>query len=272
VRLASFLILFAAAAALPVVPVGATGFYCDPHSFFRAIPPSDSTRALVVIRQSECDLGRQSGSLLTGDVLLRPRSRIEVRIGLQFPAVRDTAGVRYGFGDLMLHANARVAGDSAGAARLFVRADARIPTGSASLRPFSDATLEGEGGIEARLAARGLDVSAAALYTIVPDVRDEGGFVNDAHFTLAASIGARLPGSISIDCSAFFIGFENGDERTEYALSIGCALSKQLLLEIGGAAETGEASSRAFDSSVSVALAYRVPPSRSAPRADSTNP
>jgi hypothetical protein len=261
-----------AAAALSVAPVGAAGFYCDPHSFFRVIPPSDSTRALIVIRQSECDFGPRRGSLLTGDFHIRPRSRIDVRIGLQFPAVRDTAGIRYGFGDLMLHAAARVAGDSAGAARLFVRADARIPTGSASLRPFSDATLEGEGGIEARLAARGLDVSAAALYTIVPAERDDEDFVNDGHFTIAASIGARLPASISIDCSAFFIRFDNGEERTQYALSLGCALSKQLRFELGGAAETGETASRAFDSSFSAALAYRFPAPRSAPRSDSTNP
>ncbi len=271
-RLASFLILFAAAAALPVAPGGATGFYFDPHSFFRAIPPSDSTRALIVIRHSECDLGGDRGSLLTGDIHIRPRPRIEVRIGLQFPSVRDTAGIRYGIGDLMLHASARVAGDSAGAARLFVRADARIPTGSASLRPFSDASLEGEGGIEARLTARGIDAGAVALYTLIPADRDDGDFVNDAHFTLAASIGARLPASISIDCSAFFIGFDDGEQRIEYALSLGCALSPRLLVELGAAAETGSADSRAFDKSLSAALAYRFPPPRPAPRAGSTNP
>lgn len=271
-RLASFLILIAAAAALPVAPVGATGFYFDPHSFFRAIPPSDSTRALIVIRHTECDLGGSRGSLLTGDIHLRPRPRIEARIGFQFPSVRDAAGIRYGIGDLMLHANARVAGDSAGAARLFVRADARIPTGSASLRPFSDASLEGEGGVEARLTARGLDVCAVALYTLIPADRDDPDFVNDAHFTLAASIGARLPASISIDCSAFFIGFDNGEDRTQYAVSLGCALSPRLLLELGAAAETGDAASRAFDSSYSAALAYRFPPLRSAPRSGSTNP
>jgi hypothetical protein len=272
VRLASFLILFAAAAALPVAPVGATGFYYDPHSFFRAIPASDSTRAIIVIRQSECDLGAERGSLLTGDFLLRPRSRIEVRIGLQFPSVRDTAGVRYGFGDLMLHANARVAGDSAGAATLFARADLRIPTGSEAYRPFSDASFEGEGGLEARLAARGLGVSAVALYTLVPAERDEAAFVNDGHFTLAASIGARLPASISIDGSAFFIRFDDGEERTQYALSLGCALSPQLLFEVGGAVETGESASRAFDSSFSAALAYRFPPPRPAPAPDSIKP
>ncbi len=269
-RLASFLILLAAAAALSVAPAGATGFYFDPHSFFRAIPASDSTRAIIVIRHSECDLGDPRGSLLTGDILMRPRSRIEVRIGLQFPSVRDTAGVRYGFGDLMLHANARVAGDSAGASMLFARADMRIPTGSSAYRPYSDALLEGEGGIEARLAVRGFDVSAAALYTLVAAEREEEAFVNDGHFTLAAAVGARLPASISVGCSAFFIGFDNGEKRTQYALSIGCALSPRLLLELGAAAEAGEAASRAFDSSFSAALAYRFPPPRSSPASDST--
>ena len=82
-RLASFLILVAAAAAAyPAGPLGATGLYTDPHSFFS---PIDSTRALVVIRQSECDLGSRRASLLAGDLMIRPRPRFEIRIGLQFP-------------------------------------------------------------------------------------------------------------------------------------------------------------------------------------------
>jgi len=268
VRLASFLISVAvAAAAFPVGPAGATGLYTDLFSFFSA---SDSTRALVVIRQSECDLRTRRASLLTGDLQIRPRPRIEIRIGLQFPALRDHGSVRYGVGDLMLHAIARVVGDSARASGLFARADARIPTGSVALNPFSDASFEGEAGLEARFTARALAVRAAGMYTVAVANRHVADFANDGHFTLAASIGADTPAFGSIGISAFFVRFDNGEERNMYALSLGRGLSSQLLFELAGALETGNGGSRVFDSCVSVSFAYRFPPRPLAPRPDST--
>ncbi len=269
-RLASFLILAAAAAAVfPPGPLGATGLYTDPHSFFS---PSDSTRALVVIRQSEFDLGTRRASLLAGDLLIRPRPRFEIRIGLQFPAVRDRAGIRYGVGDLMLRAYARLAGDSAAASGLFARADARIPTGSDALRPFSDASFESEAGLEARFVTRGFAVKAAGLYSIAVKNRQTADFANDEHFTLAASIGAGLPALGSFDASVFFIRFDSGEERNIYALSLGREISPRLLLELSGALEEGTAASRVFDSSVLASFAYRFPPRPRAARPDSTNP
>ncbi|MCX5752435.1 MAG: hypothetical protein NTW97_02180 [Candidatus Krumholzibacteria bacterium] len=269
-RLASFLISVAvAAAAYPAGPLGATGLYTDPTSFF---PASDSTRALVVIRQSECDLGTRRASMLTADLLIHPRPRFEIRIGLQFPAVRDNAGIRYGVGDLMLHASARIVGDSTRASGLFARADARIPTGSMALRPFSDGSFEGEGGLEARFAARGLAVRAAGLYTLAVENRQTADFANDGHLTLAGSIGADLPAFGSIGVSAFFVRFDGGEERNMYALSLGRELSPQLLFELSGAAEIGSAGSRVFDSCVSASFAYRFPPRPPAPSADSTKP
>jgi hypothetical protein len=270
VRLASFLISVAvAAAAFPAGPLGATGLYTDLFSFFS---PSDSTRALVVIRQSECDLGTRRASLLTGELLIRPRPRFAIRIGLQFPAIRDREGLRYGAGDLMLHATARIAGDSARASGLFARADARIPTGSDALRPFSDASFEAEGGLEARFAARAFAVRAAGIYTLSVANRQTADFANDGHFTLAASIAAVLPAAGSLGISAFFVRFDNGEERNMCALSLGRELSPQLLFELSGAAETGSAGSRVFDSCLSVSFAYRFPPRPPAPRSDSTEP
>jgi hypothetical protein len=268
VRLASFLISFAvAAAACPAGPAGATGLYTDLSSFFSA---SDTTRALVVVRQSECDLGSRQASLLTGDLQIRPRPRFEIRIGLQFPAIRDHAGIRYGVGDLMLRATARVAGDSAHASGLFARADARIPTGSGALSPFSEASFEGEAGLEARLSARGFALRAAGIYTLAVANRHTADFANDGHFTLAASIGAGFPAFGSIALSAFFVRFDDGEERNMCALSLGRELSPQLLFEISGAAEAGSGGSRIFDSCVSVSLAYRFPPRALASRPDST--
>ena len=269
-RLASFLISVAvAAAAYPAGPLGATGLYTDIPSFFS---PGDSTRALVVIRQNECDLGTRRASLLTGDLLIRPRPRFEIRIGLQFPAIRDHAGIRYGMGDLMLHATARVIGDSTSASGLFARADARIPTGSDALRPFSDASFEGEGGLEARFTARGFFVRAVGIYALAVANRQTADFANDGHFTLAVSIGEDLPAVGSIGVSAFLIRFDNGEERHMCALSLGRELSPQLLFELSGAVETGSAGSRVFDSCISASFAYRFPPRPPAPRPDSTEP
>lgn len=269
-RVASFLISIAvAAAALPAGPLGATGLYADLQSFFSA---GDSTRALVVIRQSECDLGTRRASILTGDLVVHPRARYEVRIGLQFPAVRDNAGIRYGVGDLMLRASARIVGDSTSASGLFARADARIPTGSEALRPFSDGSFEGEGGLEARFTARGFFVRAVGLHTLAVEDRHTADFANGGHLTLAASIGAGLPAFGSIAVSAFFVRFDSGEERNMCALSLGRELSPQLLFELAGAVEIGSAGSRVFDSCVSVSFAYRFPPRSPAPQTDSTEP
>lgn len=269
-RLASFLIFAAvAAAALPAGPLGATGLYNDPYSFFA---PGDSTRALVVIRQSECDLGARRASVLAGDLMIRPRPRFEIRIGLQFPALREAAGIRYGAGDLMLRACARIAGDSAGASGLFARADARIPTGSDALRPFSDASFESEAGLEARFVTRGFAVRAAGLYTIALENRRTADFANDEHFTLAASIGAGLSALGSVGVAAFFVRFDDGEERSVYAVSLARELSPRLLFELAGALEEGSAASRVFDSSVSASFAYRFPPRPPAPGPDSIKP
>ena len=269
-RLASFLISVAvAAAAYPAGPLGATGLYTDLHSFFS---PGDSSRALVVIRQSECDLGTRQASLLIGDLLIRPRPRFEIQIGLQFPAVRDHEGIRYGVGDLMLRASARIAGDSIGASGLFARADARIPTGSDALRPFSDASFEGEGGLEACFAARVFTVRAVGLYTLAVEKRQTADFSNDGHLTLSASISAGRSAVGSIGISVFFVRFDNGEERNMYALSLARELSPQLLFELAGALEAGNAASRVFDTSLSASLAYRFPPRPFVARPDSTKP
>jgi hypothetical protein len=270
VRLASFLISVAVAvAAYPAGPLGATGLYTDLHSFFSA---GDSTRALVVIRQSECDLGTRQASLLTGDLWIRPRPRFEIRIGLQFPAILDHAGIRYGVGDLMLHLSARIAGDSARVSGLFARADARIPTGSEALRPFSDASFEAEGGLEACFMARAFTARAVGLYTLAAANRQTADFANDGHFTLAVLIGAGLSTFGSIGISAYFVRFDSGEERNMCALSLGRELSPQLLFELSGAVEVGSAGSRVFDSCVSACLAYRFPPRPPGPRPDTTKP
>jgi hypothetical protein len=270
VRLASFLIAVAVAmAAYTAGPVAAAGLYTDLPSFFSAI---DSTRVLVVVRQSECDLGAARASLLSGDLLIHPRPRFDVRAGLRFPAIRDRAGIRYGIGDLMLQATARITGDSVSTSGIFLRAGARIPTGSDAVRPFSDAAFEGEGGLELRLAARSFAVRAAGLRSFATPDRSSADFSNGGHFTFAASVSAGPPDLGSLGIYAMYIRFDTGDERSVYAGTLGRELSPQLLLELSGVFETGAAAARVFDSCVSVSLAYRFPPLPPAPRPATTEP
>ena len=272
-RFASFLISIAIAGIVSSAgPAGATGFCFDPHSFFSVSSPGDSTTAVIVIRHSECDLGARQASLLTGDLLLRRGPRYEFLIEQQFPAVRDREGIRYGVGDMLLRATARITGDSADVSGLFLRADARIPTGTPALRPFSDALFEAEGGLEARFATRGFDVRAAALYTLVPAERRTADFANDAHYTLAASAGAGVAAAARVDVSAFLLGYDGGETRHLFAGSIGRGLSPQLRFDLAAAAESGDAGSRVFETSVSASLTYRFPPGKPAPGADSSQP
>jgi hypothetical protein len=270
VRLASFLIAVAVAtAACPAGPLGAAGLYTDLPSFFS---PIDSARVLVVVRQSECDLGADRASLLAADLLIHPRPRYDVRAGLRFPAIRDPDGVRYGVGDLMLQATARVTGDSVGTSGVFLRAGARIPTGSDALSPFSDAAFEGEGGIELRFAVRSFAVRAAGLRSLATPDRSSAGFSNGGHFTIAASVSAGPPNLGSLGVYAMYVHFDTGDDRSVYAGTLGRELSPQLLLELSGAFEAGAAAARVFDSCLSVSLTYRFPPLPPAPRSATAEP
>jgi len=268
-RLASFLIsVLIGSAALLAGPLCATGLYHDLPSFF---PRPDTVRTLV-IRQTECDRGVWRASLLTGGLTVRPVPRFEVRLDLQFPAVRRDNAMEYGMGDMLLRAAARISGDSLNASGLFLRADLRIPSGSKGLRPFSDGAFEGEAGLEARFMERGFALRGAALYTLAAEKQDGEDFTNDTHLTVAASIAIPVPGVVTVATSVFFVRFDNGDARDLCLLSLQRMLSEQLVLEIAGAFEAGDEGARAFDSSVSLSFTYRFPPARPAPRPESNQP
>ncbi|MDD4858495.1 MAG: hypothetical protein PHD74_10400 [Candidatus Krumholzibacteria bacterium] len=266
-RLTSFLIsIVAVAAVLTARSAGATGLYDDLPSFFSA---GDSARTLL-FRQSECDLGPYNASLLTGAFAVRPARRYEVRLDFQFPALQKPTGTAYGMGDMMLRATARIAGDTLDASGLFLRGDLRIPSGSKGLRPFSNASLEGDAGLEVRFTKSGMAIRGAVLRTIGGQSLHEEYFSNDARVTVGASAGMRVPKIVSLKAAAFFVRYDNGDERSMYLLSIGHDVSQQLMLELAGALEAGDGGARVFDSSVSFTLTYRLPYSRPEQKSESS--
>jgi hypothetical protein len=268
-RLASFLIsIIISSAAFSAGPLGATGLYDDLPSFFSK---RDTVRTLA-FRQTECDLGGYRASLLTGAIALRAAARYEVRLDVQFPAVPSPNGTTYGIGDMLLHTTARLAGDSLDASGLFVRGDIRIPSGSTGLRPFSNASLQGDAGVEVRFTWRSLAVRGAALYSLGGEARHDADFDDDRHATVAVSAGVMLPGIVRLDVASFLVHFENGDTRNMYLLSIDRDLSPQFLLELGAAFEAASAEARVFDSSISISFTYRFPPRQPPPKADSDLP
>lgn len=267
-RLASFLIsVLLSAAAFPAGPIGATGLYDDLPSFFSK---RDSVRTLT-IRQAECDLGSFRAGLLTAALTVRPATTFEVRLDLQFPAVQKPGGTVYGMGDMLLRTVARITGDSLSASGLFLRADLRIPSGSRALRPFSNATLQGDMGVEVRFVESGLTLRGAALYGFGGEARRDADFEDNRHMTLAASAGMNLPNVATLEVASFLLGFENGDTRSMHFLSIARDLSPQLLFELAGAFEAAN-EARVFNSSVSASFTYRFPPRTPAPKADSDQP
>jgi len=255
VRHASFLIsiIIVASVAVPARPAGATGLFDDLPSFFSR---PDTARALFV-RQTECDFGERHASLLTGGLTVRPAARIEVRFDVQFPTVQSASEIEYGLGDILLRTAARLGGDSLNTSGLFLRADLRIPSGSTGLRPFSDASFEGGVGLEARVVGPGFALQGAALYTLADKKPHGEDFTNDAHATAAASISVMVWSAVSVRSSAYLVRYDGGDTRNMFLLSLECALSAGLALEIAGAFEAGNEAARVFDSCASVSLTYR---------------
>ena len=268
-RLASFLIsTIIGSAVFPAGPLGATGLYDDLPSFF-SMP--DTARVLF-IRHTECDLGGWRASLLTGGFTVRPARRFELRFDLQFPAVRRPHEIAYGVGDMLLRTATRISGDTLNASGLFLRFDLRIPSGSKGLRPFSNGSFEGEAGLEVRVARGAFAVQGALLHTLAGETSHGTDFVNERHFTLAASVGIPVPRVLTMRVSAFFMGFNGGDARSVFLLSIERELSRQLVLALTGAFETGNEGARAFDSCASIAFMYRFPPRPVTPPPDSDQP
>ena len=249
------------------MPAGATGLYDDLPSFFWRC---DSVRTLAV-RQTECDLGASRASLLAAALTVRPGKRFEVLLDFQFPAVWKSDQPVYGVGDMLVRSTARIIGDTLGASGLFFRADLRVPTGSKALRPFSNATLQMDAGLETRFTGHGMMFRCAALYGAGGEARQDADFEDDRHLTLAASAGLSFPDIVSLRLASFLLWFDGGDIRNMYLVSIEREVSPQLLVELAGAFEAaGEA--RVFDSSLSVSFTYRFPPPAPAPKADSNQP
>ncbi len=235
---------------------GATGLYQNLPAFFA---PPDTSRQ-VSFGQTECDLRGTRASLLAAEIALRPAKRVETRLEIAFPALRGVDEIVYGVGDMTLRGALRLAGDSLGVTGVFLRGDVRFPTGSKSFRPFSNGSLEIDGGFEARVIARGFALRGAALHTIAGEKTNEPGFADDTHLTLAASASIPIPAIATAGASLFVVRFDRGGSRQIAVLSADRRLSSQLALQVAALFETGPEAQRIFDACGAVTLRYRFPP------------
>ena len=268
-RFTSFLIsVVIAALAGPAAPLGAIGLYDDLPSFFST---GDSVRTLA-FRQTECKLARERASLLTGALALRPAPRYDVLLDWMFPTMDKSSGTVYGVGDMLLRTTARIWGDTLNTSGLFFRGNLRVPSGSKGLRPFSNAALQADAGLELRFMRHGVSFQAAALYTLSGESLRAADFSDDRHATLAASGGIDLPAVGTVKAAAFLMSFHGGGTRNVYFLSLDRGLSPQLAVGIAGEVEAGGAEARVFDSTVSISFTYRLPPHRPSPKPDSGEP
>jgi hypothetical protein len=264
-RFTSFLIPLVIAALVGTsAPLHAIGLYDDLPTFFST---GDSVRTLA-FRETECNLGPLRASLLTGAVALRPAPRYDVLLDFLFPVV----GTAYGIGDMLVRASARIWGDTLNTSGLFLRGTLRVPTGSKALRPFSNAALQGDAGLEARFIRHGVAFQAAALYTLAGESVSGNGFSDDDHTTLAASAGINLPAAGTVRAAALLMNFRGDGTRNVYLLSFERGLSQQLAIAVAGEVEAGPADARVFDSTVSICFTYRLPPRRPMSRPGSGQP
>ena len=237
--------------------LSAAGLYEDFPSFFSA---ADTTRTRLLMRQAELERGAWRASLLTAEVDFRIGRRFTVRFGFGFPAVRRNHEIQYGIGDIILHGAARLFGDSLDASGLFLRSDVRAPSGAKGLRPFCNASLDGDAGFEVRFTRGVFALRGAALRTLAGTRLHEADFETDNNLMFAASLQMRIPRIVSVTAATCLVRFDRGASREIILCSLGRCLSEQLMLGIEGAIETGTREERVFDSSISVSLAYRFPP------------
>jgi hypothetical protein len=269
-RLTSFLVCAACIAAAQLSsPVSATGLYDDVAAFFSS---RDTSRALIVLRQTELHLVAGNASVLAAEFDFGFKRRYELRAAIPFDAVRRSGDIVTGMGDVVLFGRARLFGDSLSTRGFFLRIDARLPSASADFPPFSADSADVAYGFELRARLPLLALRAAALYSFSADRRIGHVLVDDSHFIFAASGETPIAPGTRAGVSVFYLSYDEGSSRGVALATLRHRLSASMVLSIDGAVEALTARSRVFDGGVSVALLYAFPPASRVPGAPGEHP
>ena len=233
---------------------GAAGLYLDlPHWF----APADSSALAIDVGQTFLDRAAGRAAITRMGFTARRWRRGVVRAALFYPAMRTASGIVQGGGDGLVRAEWRAWGDTLDRRGVFLRGELRVPMGSSSLYPFSLGSLDGGGGLEARLPAGMLRLRAGATYTLVGERRKTGERLHRNHLVLAAALGFDPGPRTSCDLSAFLVSFRGGDRREAYLLSFRRMIGERFSLCAFAAVDAGSDQERLFDTLGGLFAEYR---------------
>ncbi len=259
--------------------VRATGLYIDLPAYFSAV---DTSHIELVIRQAELQRVTGRASVFSGELSLRPKSRLHVRLGLLYPAMARGREIAHAVGDGIVHGTYRLTGDTLEVDGMFLRAYVRLPFGPKRMDPFSFGSLDAGAGFEFRMETSLFRFRCAEVYTLVGQRRkpttgapndtlyypisvaerssDTEFFSHRNFFLFALSIDFTLRRSTTFGFAGYSFRYRGGDAREVYMLTLGQRLSRGLELRLCGGLDAGSDVERVFDSLLSVSLVYRLLP------------
>ena len=251
---------FCLAAAMLILPTPeparATGLFLNLPTYYGRV---DTARVILDIGQSFVEGEYENSTVFSFEAGFRSGERTRVRMQIQYPVLRQHGGYNHGFADLLLNAELMVVGDSLRISGLFFRGDMRIPTGSASLRPYAGESLDGGAGFEFRRLSEMFDFRCSATY-ILAGLKIEEEFYRADNYALAGVLlGLKPFRSLMVDFSAFAQFFGNGDFREVYQLAAGTRLKGGLDVRISGGIDAGGSIERVWNSMFQIGITWRFP-------------
>jgi hypothetical protein len=242
-------------------PAAGTGLYLDLPAWFQ---DADTSGTELTAGETWLESDRADAIVLALGVSFNPGRRTSVKLGIIYPAIQLKGGFEHGFGDGSVSAATRIKGDSLNTSGLFLRWDARIPSGSGALEPFSFRSGGGiypdvGAGFEFRKETSFLKFRAAATWTRVGQRNEGEGLVNVDYLLVGALVGIKAGVRTGLQGSAFSIHFDGAGHRECFLLGLTRELSGGLDLTMTGGIESGRREDRIFDSSISVFFTCRFP-------------
>lgn len=230
------------------------GLYLDLPRWFSH---PDTSRTSLTVSQAAVKGEHYDTALLTIGLGMRTGERTRLRFGILYPVTRREGIFTHGLADLLVSAEARLAGDSTGASGLYLRTDLRIPTGSGDLFPYAWESLDGGAGLEARGSLGPFRAAGSTSY-ILAGRRESSGDGSHENFLLAAAC-ARAGGHGAIGAELFAAGqfFRGGGYREVYMLTLSGRISARTELRLSGALDSGGEKDRVFNSMLSVSVTIR---------------
>ena len=237
-------------------PARATGLFLNLPTYYGRV---DTARVILDIGQSFVEGEYENSTAFSFETGFRSGERTRVRMQILYPVLRQKGLYNHGFADLLLSAELMIVGDSLRISGLFFRGDLRIPTGSASLRPYAGESLDGGAGLEYRRLSETFDFRCSATYTISGRKIEEEFYRSDNYALAGILFGLKPFRAMTVDFSAFAQVFRNGDYREVYLLGAGTRLKGGLDVRLSGGIDSGDSVERVWNSMIQIGITWRFP-------------